>query len=581
MPAHSCILSAISPQLSTALSSKTLPPAGQRHHLEFGTMSACTLLHMVRLLYSGEMAGEGEEEKQKAISAAAKMGIHGLVEVTQQDRTRRAEVGVQTEPLTSEEDEVRHVKWRRGVQDGSTVLWKETQPAGAINFPTLTEELQVNAAPAEAPYETIDMASLQSLQQTNSHLLTHQFPYVPISVICSQDENHLPQTCSDPAACFQESPPEGHIPVPTPSYPSVPFSLPHAGPTTQLSADCHAWLSTRQAAGKHLAPGKEFSDKQIETFQDNIPGFINYFLNPHEETFRGGRARRKRRARRARMSRASERRARAPRVRGGGRWQGRLTQTVAVQEVGVSKMQKLHVQRLGRHTCRTGQGGGAVGRKSCLKTRQHLKPTGRRGRCGKGLDFSPSGELHHGGTQGGNTWSRRTTSQHANHVSAAFLCSMTHLRHTLKRASFIDKSSVISFACSLSLHASILLTASNKPTQHSPLRKTESMSSQSVEGCGVGAGEHLPSESPLCIYLFLFVLGYRPAILSARRPPLPSPHLPDHSTQCRAPVPPCHRVRLQPTARQRCSSSITRPFLLQPLCLTWTSQKTLTVSWRK
>uniref|UniRef100_A0A096MCK8 BTB domain-containing protein n=2 Tax=Poecilia TaxID=8080 RepID=A0A096MCK8_POEFO len=79
VPAHSCILSAISPHISSALSSSPAPPSGQSRLLEFQALGACTLLHIIRLLYSGEMAGEGENEKQEAIYAAAKLGISGLV----------------------------------------------------------------------------------------------------------------------------------------------------------------------------------------------------------------------------------------------------------------------------------------------------------------------------------------------------------------------------------------------------------------------------------------------------------------------------------------------------------------------
>ena len=63
---------------------------------------------MVRLLYPGD----GEAEKQEAVSAAASLGIHGLVEMTRRDLTKAHEgeellrgwVGVQTEAVLPEEN---------------------------------------------------------------------------------------------------------------------------------------------------------------------------------------------------------------------------------------------------------------------------------------------------------------------------------------------------------------------------------------------------------------------------------------------------------------------------------------------
>ncbi|KAL3044825.1 hypothetical protein OYC64_013156 [Pagothenia borchgrevinki] len=190
VPAHSCVLSALSPHFSSTLSSTPQPPAGQSRLLEFRALGACTLLHMVRLLYCGEMAGEGEKEKQEAISAAAKLGIHGLVEVTKRQLERgsvkgdggHTEAGVQTEPLMPEEDEGRVGKWRREVRDGSTFLWKDTLPDGRKDSWTQTEELQEQLVPAyqpAAPLETINIADFQSLGQTASHFVPPQIPYVP------------------------------------------------------------------------------------------------------------------------------------------------------------------------------------------------------------------------------------------------------------------------------------------------------------------------------------------------------------------------------------------------------------------
>lgn len=374
MPAHGCILSAISPHFSSALSSTPAPPAGQSRLLEFRALGTCTLLHMVRLLYSGEMAGEGEEEKQEAISAAAKLGIHGLVEVTKRDHRNRnrvgdcqhTEVGVQTEPLMLEESEARQSRWRREVRDGSTLLWKEILSNGGKDSWTQTEELQVNTAPSYPPaasFETIDMTDLQSLGG-------------PLSL------------------------------------------LPFPSQVTPCAADPHNLWAGPQGAGRDVVAGEEWEDDRLEQFQGNIPGFISYFLNPDmvEEPFRG-RPRRRQGAGDggARRAGTGERRARRPRARTGGRGRGGLMQTVDVQDVGVSVLQKLFLQRWGMYVCRTGQGGGAVGRKLFLKTREVLKKSRPRKRGGrKACDVSQSGELVPNSEMGGGGTTqrgRRTTTQ--------------------------------------------------------------------------------------------------------------------------------------------------------------------------
>ncbi|XP_044061778.1 uncharacterized protein LOC122880569 [Siniperca chuatsi] len=425
VPAHSCILSAISPHISSALSSTPPPPAGQSRLLEFRALGACTLLHLVRLLYSGEMAGEGEKEKQKAISAAAKLGIHGLVEVTKRDRKsgneegegRHTDVGVQTEPLMPEENEGRQGRWRREVRDGSTFLWKETLSDGEKDTWTQTEELQVNTAPPSHPaasFETIDMAAFQSLGQTDRHLLPPQIPYVPISLIYPPDENQTHQLSSAPV--WQESTAAGDtsVAVVAPPCTSAPPSLlTFSSQETLGAADPQGWWAGPEGAARE--------DDQFEQFQGNIPGYISYFLNPNkEEGSRRGQARRRQGAGvgGARRAGTGEKRARRPRARTGGRGRRGLMQTVDVQEVGVSRLQKLFLQRWGMRASRPGQGGGAVGRKLHLKTRELLKPAKshrRRGR-GKVWEFSQSGDLlpySEGG--GGNTQrGRRNTTQQFN-----------------------------------------------------------------------------------------------------------------------------------------------------------------------
>ncbi|XP_035505376.2 uncharacterized protein LOC118319241 isoform X2 [Scophthalmus maximus] len=408
VPAHSCVVSAISPHVSSALSSTPAPPAGQSRLLEFQAIGACTLLHMVSLLYSGEMAGEGEKERQEAISAAAKLGIDGLVEVTRRDRENRDEegggqcvqVGVQTEPLALEENEGRRGKWRREVSDRFTFLWKETPSDGEKDSWTQTEELQVNTAPSlsAVSFETTDMAALQGVGQTNSHYAPPQIPYIPITLVYPP-ENHTNPPSSAPTTFMQDSAAAGltSVAVVAPSYNSVPPSLQPV--STVCAADLKSCLIGFQGATRDAIEGEEWPEEQFQHFQGNIPGFISYFLNPDkEEGSCRGRAGRRRGARVARARRAGtgERRARRPRATTGGRGRGGMMQTVDGQEVWVGKQQKLFLQRCGGRSSRTGQGGGAAGRKLYLNSRDVLKSAEKcrsRRRRGKVWEFSPSGEL--------------------------------------------------------------------------------------------------------------------------------------------------------------------------------------------
>ncbi|XP_037318435.2 uncharacterized protein LOC119211550 [Pungitius pungitius] len=401
VPAHSCILSAISPHISSALSSAPPLPAGQSRLLEFRALGACTLLNVVRLLYCGEMAGEGgEEEKQQAVLAAAKLGIHGLVEVTKErrgegrcDEGRRTGMSAQTE--APGRNEGKDGRWTREVTDGSVYLWKETPSNGKRDTWTQTEALQVDSDPPShtaASFETIDMAAFQGLGQGDSHLALPQIPYIPISLIYPPDENQM----HPPPSAFAN-----------PTGAGLPFGAPpHTlDPTAPLLYSSHVatgpvdlqslWAGT-QGAASDVTAAKERGDKWLEQFEGNIPGYISYFLNPDMEEeeggcFVGGRARRRRGAGQggARRTGTGERRARRPRAKAGGR--GGFAQTVDLQEVGVSRLHKVFLQRSG--PSRAGQGGGAVGRKLNLKTRELLRSTKTRRRRGKVWEFSQSGDV--------------------------------------------------------------------------------------------------------------------------------------------------------------------------------------------
>lgn len=304
--------------------------------------------------------GEGEAEKQEAVSAAASLGIHGLVEVTRRDlkkgreggELQRAEVGVQTEVALPEENGGRYGRCRREVRDGSIYLWKEIAPGGEKDTGTQTEELQVHSAPPAHPaasFETINLVSFQSLGQTTSGLPPTEIPYIPVSFVYPLDGNQTHQPASVPVDSLQGSTAAGHesVAVITSLPPSLHFFSSQVTP-------CAAF--PQELAGGVSATEDHY--KNLERFQGNIPGFINYLLKPEmgEHTPRRGRPRGRRQG-----------------ARTGRRGRGSLTHMVAVQEVGVSRLQKQFLKRWGMRPSRTGKGGGAAGRKLYLKTRELLK----------------------------------------------------------------------------------------------------------------------------------------------------------------------------------------------------------------
>lgn len=387
--------------------------------------------------------GEGERERQEAISAAAELGIHGLVEVPtierescrEDDGGQRAEVGVQTEPLLPEEEDGRRGSWRREVRDGCPFLCRDTASGPERDTWTQTEELQVNTPPpsqSAASFETIDIASFQSLGQIQPSLLPPQIPYIPLSLVYPPEENQAHLSTSSSVPSLQESTAAGHratsvVAPPPPTFlPSLP-SL--SSQVTLCAADPNAWTVSQEAL-RDVAPAEEWENHKLEQFQGNIPGYINYFLNPEkeEESHRGRVRGRRRRARvgHARRAGAGERRPGRPRARRGRRGRGGLTQTVDVQEVGVSKLQKLFLQRWSTRLSRTGQGGGAAGRRLYLKTREALKSArgSQRGRAqSKMWKFSPSRDVppYREGGAGNMQHARRRTTQQCDQVRELLL----------------------------------------------------------------------------------------------------------------------------------------------------------------
>ncbi|XP_035039173.1 uncharacterized protein LOC118124983 isoform X2 [Hippoglossus stenolepis] len=80
VPAHSCVLAALSPYLSWKLSSCPSPPSGQKYQLQLQAVKAQTLLKLVGLLYSGELEVKGSVEQNDVLALARQFGITDLKE---------------------------------------------------------------------------------------------------------------------------------------------------------------------------------------------------------------------------------------------------------------------------------------------------------------------------------------------------------------------------------------------------------------------------------------------------------------------------------------------------------------------
>ncbi|KAJ8247733.1 hypothetical protein GJAV_G00249670 [Gymnothorax javanicus] len=92
VPAHSCVLAALSPALAQVLCSGPAPPHGQRRLLELQGVRAEPLLRLVGFLYSGQLQGQRPAEREELTLAAVHLGIEGLLgECGGEEGERRAE----------------------------------------------------------------------------------------------------------------------------------------------------------------------------------------------------------------------------------------------------------------------------------------------------------------------------------------------------------------------------------------------------------------------------------------------------------------------------------------------------------
>ncbi|KAB5581476.1 hypothetical protein PHYPO_G00176190 [Pangasianodon hypophthalmus] len=104
IPAHSCVLSALSPVFCRAFANAPSLPVGQSRLVQLEAVGAHALLKLVGFMYSGEIEGESLDEQQEVINIAYKLGFRNFMVGKQKQVNRHQnktaswrEIGLQTE----------------------------------------------------------------------------------------------------------------------------------------------------------------------------------------------------------------------------------------------------------------------------------------------------------------------------------------------------------------------------------------------------------------------------------------------------------------------------------------------------
>ncbi len=358
VPVHSCVLSAFSPWLCGSLSAMPSPRNGQRRLIEVQTVEASTLLSLVSLLYSGQL----NEDKEDVLSAACKLGIDIPQQVSKRPGTER---NTQTECM----EEVAE------------------------------RECQTEAVPSECqnPKETIEsvnlmytdgsditLATLQNIQGNPKNMPSFQvMDVVPESAMypTASGPACLPQVYVCPLSASYQQPP---TPLPPQSYPS------HCTNVEPLAREGQPTLGG-------ILEGEECVLETFARFENNIPGFINYFIDTN---ITQGAGQREQSQRGMRGDFKTEGRVRRAGARGGFALKG--------EGLRICKREQ-NMNRCGRvaRSAWMGQGGGRVGR--ILDTRQMFKNQEKlkRRRQGRGA-MKEEGE---GGRSRGRPRQRQTGSR--------------------------------------------------------------------------------------------------------------------------------------------------------------------------
>ncbi|KAK3573309.1 hypothetical protein QTP86_022697 [Hemibagrus guttatus] len=104
IPAHSCVLSALSPVFYRAFANAPSLPVGQSRLVQLEAIGAHALMKLVGFMYSGVMEGESLDEQQEVIDIACRLGFSNFMEGKQKQVNRHQkqtaswrEIGLQTE----------------------------------------------------------------------------------------------------------------------------------------------------------------------------------------------------------------------------------------------------------------------------------------------------------------------------------------------------------------------------------------------------------------------------------------------------------------------------------------------------
>ncbi|XP_058654499.1 uncharacterized protein LOC131553684 isoform X1 [Onychostoma macrolepis] len=335
VPVHSCVLSAFSPWLCGVLSAMPSPRNGQRRLIEVQAVEACTLLSLVSLLYSGQL----NEDKEEVLSAACKLGI----DIPQQISKRPATEG-----------------------NTQTECMKEVAE----------RECQTEAVPSECqnPKETIESVNLigTSSWRTDQGLCTYtdgsDITLAKLQNIQGNPENMpsfqvmdvVPESAMYPTASGPACLPQVYVCPPSASYQQPPTPLP-LHPYPSHSTNVEPLAREGQPALGGVSEGEECVLEAFARFENNIPGFINYFLDTN---IAQGAGQREQSQRGMRGDVKTEGRVRRVGARGG----------VALKGEGLRICKReQNMNRCGRvaRSAWLGQGGGRVGR--MLDTRQMFK----------------------------------------------------------------------------------------------------------------------------------------------------------------------------------------------------------------
>lgn len=146
VPTHSCVLAALSPQLSERLSGSQPSQLGQKIKVRLDTMTAHTLLKLVGLLYSGEMEVKGSLEKDEVLYAARQFGITDLVE------GRKDVWGKKGEP---QESSCRNIQNRHFENGEMATDWPISKaPSVSVGTQTVVAEEKMADTPLSHPGES-------------------------------------------------------------------------------------------------------------------------------------------------------------------------------------------------------------------------------------------------------------------------------------------------------------------------------------------------------------------------------------------------------------------------------------------